>query len=994
VKLTRRRFLVSSSGAALSLGITVKLVRAAPVVSDVWMETPTTLAVQVFDDPITPGNIVTSDTPYADALGTWVQKTNPRSGNLEYCSVIGSDRKSIRFSDLPPANYIDRVAFFDKTNYLITGGSGLTVTALYHRTEFYGQGQYQIGRVRTLGVAGRLTAYLELASAPVSGTTYTIHHSTGAFADKTFTYNDKAIRAGGIKATMGGHRTTDAFKYAYLCSRLPGAPNHGVVDFATTYGISDFHLIDNSGSVVFDGSIVLRRLWSDLETAGFTNTIDVADLAQGWTITNVTTTGNPTVLTFAGGHGFAPGDKIRFDGISGATELQSAASGGNSNILYTAYTVTSVSGNDVTVPISTTHSLTTTTYNVALGGILNKAYKCFPTNRAATSVWGLDYSFFTTPGTYRIWIPNYGVSDPILFDEAAHANSAALHHKGWYSLRLGCATPYSSYKRGSAFNDGDGGLLNYWSLLPAQASSEISGGGGGAFTGRVQAGLAGYTIPIKVGGVTQAIWGTSTRAVGSRPGHQDAGDNDDILSDHIGGINYILAVFKQLPKPSRFLPFTVQLSTEVCDPTLFVGTDDLPPVFHEIAWYLEAYRTMQQPDGSIPGGYSPAFFSTGGIHPAYPQPIDYFTGTDPIDNTALSGPMGCFLYASDHHSAFGYAQAAAQFAFVCYDYGLTTLGDTYKASAIAAYAWADAIVTSTTVRDAYYNGVLGLQTKMFWDAATYSKNLATLDSRATTQKNQAACALYRLLGSVDGQTPYGNVIDVNYSGFSNSFGAWDYINTPGAKAKPKTYMLGHMKDQTDNSIVATLSDTVCFRSLGTNTVDGGNIIRAHWRDILSTGIDANRSSKYLKVLQSGLHFIEGANMQGKSAIVGHGPRHTEIVLHEDSYSAGQPSPEGITPFGYNPTIWATNLMKFNFATGPNCDSGSNYISANITGIAETPPSAGSKHLWHPWQQASGLWEWAPENKGLIFQSEYAFVSTMIPWLAISLYLHGWDGNAI
>jgi hypothetical protein len=46
---------------------------------------------------------------------------------------------------------------------------------------------------------------------------------------------------------------------------------------------------------------------------------------------------------------------------------------------------------------------------------------------------------------------------------------------------------------------------------------------------------------------------------------------------------------------------------------------------------------------------------------------------------------------------------------------------------------------------------------------------------------------------------------------------------------------------------------------------------------------------------------------------------------------------------------------------------------------------------NPWRFGSGYWEWAPENKGLIFQSEFSMPG-QIGSLVTSLYLNGWDGN--
>ena len=207
MKISRRRFLVSSSAAALSLGVSVKIAQALPTVSDAWMETPDVLAFVVSDGAILPGNIVRLSAPDNAAYDTWVLRNNPRSGNMEYCAVIGPDKMLLRFEDQISPKFVDRHSLRNAANYSINGNSAqLKVTDVYYRDEANGQGE--LGHQKVLLLTMRHTVYLQLSNRPVQGATYTISNSAGAIGDFSFTFDDKNIRAGGIKSSAAGHKRT------------------------------------------------------------------------------------------------------------------------------------------------------------------------------------------------------------------------------------------------------------------------------------------------------------------------------------------------------------------------------------------------------------------------------------------------------------------------------------------------------------------------------------------------------------------------------------------------------------------------------------------------------------------------------------------------------------------------------------------------------------------------------------------------------------------
>jgi hypothetical protein len=1147
--------------------------------ANVWMAAPDIIAFSVSDPPIIPGNFETG-TFSGNAYDTWFLRNNPIGGASEYCTPIGINRTEVRYSDKPnPAGYINRMALRTQANYSITG-AGQTISAVYYRDEANGQGE-TAGTGQNLMITSLHTVYLKLTGLPTQGSTITITNTTAGIDPLVFVYNDKVTRAGGIQINQAGMRADDALKYGYLAARIPGGANNGTVNFASTYGLTSFQILDASKGTVFTGSIVQRVSSAATTGEGYDSGLDIADWGQGWTITAINKATNTVTCP---GHGLAPTDKVRFLGVNGLTvsnapalESPPSALAGS---LWIAPTVTAVSGDDVTISAAMSGFAGTfnpaPAYSTALGGVSNKIFKCFNTNRAGTYVYGLDFSSWTpsADGIYYVYIPGYGISDPIHIDTDIWKKTAATFHEGTYNLRLGMAVSASNgYSRGVALADGVNGCLNYESKLVAMFSSEgasaivptgmlssdamVSGLGAyfdagtlmlsgltcsgttatattitphGITVGRAfcmqtrgctpagynllandiiganhatATGASTFTYPVASTLATASVAGyartgqITTVRTGGRPGHQDAGDNDDLAVDHYPGWKTLAMVFRNLPKPARFTPFTVPLSSAVLNPALFPpgpntsgGTDDLPPLFHEMFWYSEAYRLTQEADGSIWGGYGVGHFTAQVAN--YPETIDKYRGTDAGGNLLGQTVMG-FAYARDHFTTFLYAGYAAQLAQIAYDYSLTTLGDTYKASAIAAYAWADTLAVSPTVNDAYYKGVLDLKNKAQWTEAQYQNVMYQLNGwngaalgRAILAKFDAAGSLYRLLGATSGQTPYGNFIEQSmcylaptatigsgyavgdiitlttgtggtgtytnpvrilvttvdgsggitgrvimntgqytvtptnpvaqnsttgagsgatftltfiglYTQVKNTIGDSEYAMTPGNNATVKN----RFRTTYENTLATVgLASTLPYQGMylglsGANT-SGGMIMGfatqalvAHMHYVGVSGVNSTTAaSPYLKVMQAQCAFTMGANLANKAYVTGVGPRPYKCMLHEESYRYGKPAPPGFSPFGH--FSWASSNMHNNFSgSTAGADGPANWIADNVTGTYESNPTPGSAKMWTPWRGASSYWEWAPENCGIIFNSEFVQVSQLYS-IAVQLYLHGWD----
>jgi hypothetical protein len=455
---------------------------AAPsgdIPENVWMETPDVLAFYIDDEPLLRGNVqaVTPARTEAYSSTNPILMTNPATGNDEYGFIVGAAKTSVRFVDRPSPSYVDKVKLHALANYPSIGG-GRTVTALYFRDQPIDTGTTYVGSAQTRLTQFRHTVYLKLSGALVNGTSYTITNSDGSppFAPITFTYDDKMIRAGAIKTSQIGVRPDDTFKKVYLASRLPSAPNNGVVDFAATYGITTAQIINAAGATVATVDVTLRRAWNEMETSDYyaTTGLDVADTSISFTVTAIAKEASPALVTCPG-HTFSDGDKVRFRGISGMTEIE----GGASTTVGLALTVSnSIPGTSFRVNVATTGFTTFSTtpaFSTALGGVSNQVYKCFNTNRAGTNVYQLDLSSLTTPGEYKIYIPGFGISDPFHVETNAYAVTAGHMHRGVYNLRLGCdVNKDPGYSRPLAMIDGVNGTAIYHSKLPAPFGIECS----------------------------------------------------------------------------------------------------------------------------------------------------------------------------------------------------------------------------------------------------------------------------------------------------------------------------------------------------------------------------------------------------------------------------------------------------------------------------------------------------------------------------------------
>jgi hypothetical protein len=264
---------------------------------------------------------------------------------------------------------------------------------------------------------------------------------------------------------------------------------------------------------------------------------------QTTAITGATTT-NPVVVT-APSHGLTNTEVIAIYNIGGEHD---ALHRGMTELNNAFFTVASATRD--TFALAGVDGRTFTPYQS--GGTI---YRVYVPNRAATYVYGLDYSAWTPrePGTYRIQVPGLGVSDPFQITDDIWHQVAFTSAKGEYHQRSSCPLDGRfGYRRPSSFNGNTDVPLPQSSLPYAWTN------------------LAGVLPKSQIGvefGAT-APWITD-KTVGAQGGWFDAGDYVTRIADAAYASYILLDVYEYLPSARRETNFNILLSSQVLDRSLY-----------------------------------------------------------------------------------------------------------------------------------------------------------------------------------------------------------------------------------------------------------------------------------------------------------------------------------------------------------------------------------------------------------------------------------------
>ena len=264
-------------------------------------------------------------------------------------------------------------------------------------------------------------------------------------------------------------------------------------------------------------------------------------------------------------------------------------------------------------------------------------------NHNRTNVYHLDFSDFATPGTYRVLVPDVGVSYPVRIADDVWLRAFEISMHGLLCHRSGIALgpPVTNYRRPRPFHPADGTKVFRLDRTMLDGESDVVN----ESLGR----LLGTELDASTLARNDQAWG----------GYMDAGDWDR-RSPHLR-ISYMQLELLEL-FPAYFQQVKLALPAKEAD-------NRLPDMLDEALWNIDFYRRLQDGDGGVSGGVE----ST-----AHPR-----DGETSWQESLLVG-----VYAPDPLSSYRYAAAAAKAAGLLRHYD-QALADTFNKSAQRAWQWAD-----------------------------------------------------------------------------------------------------------------------------------------------------------------------------------------------------------------------------------------------------------------------------------------------------------------
>lgn len=263
-------------------------------------------------------------------------------------------------------------------------------------------------------------------------------------------------------------------------------------------------------------------------------------------------------------------------------------------------------------------------------------------NHNDTDVFMMDFSEFTQPGRYQVYVEGVGTSYEFDIGEDTWRDAFYVSARGMYHQRSGIALeqPYTDYKRPRSFHPDDG-MVIYRSTVPLMDTDM-----GFDWQDGIDAFEA--LLETRTDEIVADAWG----------GWMDAGDWDRRIS-HLEVTRSFLELVELYPDYFK----AVNLNLPESD-------NNLPDILDEALWGLDVFRRLQTDEGGIPGGIESA---------DHPLPSE---GSWQESQTVM-------VYGPGMWSSYMYANVAARAAYVLKNYD-KTLAQTYQESAVRAMNWANA----------------------------------------------------------------------------------------------------------------------------------------------------------------------------------------------------------------------------------------------------------------------------------------------------------------
>lgn len=249
-------------------------------------------------------------------------------------------------------------------------------------------------------------------------------------------------------------------------------------------------------------------------------------------------------------------------------------------------------------------------------------------NFSGAEVWRLDFSAITAPGRYRVVVDGVGSGHPFTIGDGVWAEVFALQMRGFANQRSGVplAPPQATWQRPRALHPADGMIVR------RSLTTRLDGGG------------------LAVGDTGEEIadaWG----------GWHDAGDWNPRRVTHLQAALLLLELYELFPQRIAAVDHGVD------------RPHGLPTVLEEVVFGLDCFRRLQAADGGVGAGIE--------------------TDADPKDREVSWNQSDVqYAWAPDCAASWFYAAVAARTARLVAGRA-PALSATYRASALAAFAWAE-----------------------------------------------------------------------------------------------------------------------------------------------------------------------------------------------------------------------------------------------------------------------------------------------------------------
>jgi endoglucanase len=461
----------------------------------------------------------------------------------------------------------------------------------------------------------------------------------------------------------------------------------------------------------------------------------------------------------------------------------------------------------------------------------------------------MDFSEFEEPGTYRVHVPGVGVSPPFVIDEGnSWASAFRISMRGFLHHRSGIALgpPFTSYERPRPMHPEDG--VRIFKIPQTMLEGEVDA---------VRAGIG----EKMASGLDAADWPVHEAAWG---GYMDAGDWDR-RSQHLSASRHLAELF--LTNPEFFANLPLDLPPNETE-------DGISDILNEVAWNVDFYRRLQDPDGGVRGGVE----ST-----CHPLPGE----------ASWEESLVLAVFAPDPFTSYSYAATAALLSRALAPYDVKLAAE-YQASAQRAWVWAE------ENRERVLGEAEARSKKA--DESRFSRQEA--DTRVQAMRFVAAADLFSLTGEQRFHEAFSQMLpdagtDPDELGAMFRYAMLPDEKTDTALRKEIVLRITRLADSalefgegnafgiTTHARFLPVMGYTGFYSVP-ETITGPVLPRAH----LLTG-----EEKYLRGALRAAHFSAGANPLNMTFTTGVGHDWPRNPLHIDSRVTGQPAPDGITIYG-------------------------------------------------------------------------------------------------